>query len=128
MHDLVGGGESGQLRAQRRPDHGHPRARLEEGADAPGEGGGLRGWFRRYQNALWCYVLFAGFLLSLKYLGMLIGGSLFVFLTLTVLGERSLRAHLRHAAIAVASIAFMWSVFTFGLNVILPQGELFSAW
>jgi hypothetical protein len=59
---------------------------------------------------------------------MLIGGVLFVFLTLTALGERSPRAHAIHAAISFISIAFMWSVFTFGLRVILPQGEIFSAW
>jgi putative tricarboxylic transport membrane protein len=101
---------------------------LRQGADVAGEGGGLRGWIGRYQNALWCYALFAGFLFTLNYLGMLIGGTLFVFLTLTALGEHTLRAHAVHAAIAIASIAFMWSVFTYGLNVILPQGEIFSAW
>ncbi len=102
---------------------------LKQGPGKPAEsGGGVTGWIRRYQNALWCYALFAGFLLTLDYLGMLIGGTLFVFLTLTALGERSLRAHAIHAAIAVISIAFMWSVFTYGLKVILPQGEIFSAW
>ena len=59
---------------------------------------------------------------------MLIGGVMFVFLLLTVLGDRTPRAHLIHAAVATVSIAFMWSVFTFGLKVILPQGEIFSAW
>jgi hypothetical protein len=101
---------------------------LKQGPDETGEGGGLMGWISRYQNALWCYALFAGFLFTLDYLGMLIGGTLFVFLTLTALGERSLRAHAVHAAIAILSIAFMWSVFTFGLKVILPQGEVFSIW
>ena len=37
-------------------------------------------------------------------------------------------AHAIHAAVAIVSITFMWSVFTFGLKVILPQGEIFSAW
>jgi hypothetical protein len=101
---------------------------LKLGPDAAGEGGGLKGWLGRYRNALWCYALFFLFLVTLDYLGMLIGGVLFVFLTLTALGERSLRAHAIHAAIAIIAIAFMWSVFTFGLKVILPQGEIFSAW
>lgn len=101
---------------------------LKQGPDESGEGGGLRGWIGRYRNALWCYALFAGFLFSLDYLGMLIGGILFVFLTLTALGERSLRAHAVHAAIAIVSITFMWSIFTYGLHVILPQGEIFTAW
>jgi hypothetical protein len=101
---------------------------LKQGPDEAGEGGGLTGWIARYRNALWCYGLFFLFLLTLNYLGMLIGGVLFVFLILTALGERSLRAHAIHVAVSVISIAFMWSVFTFGLKVILPQGEIFSAW
>jgi len=101
---------------------------LKQGPDEESEGGGVMGWIVRYQNALWCYALFAGFLFTLNYLGMLIGGTLFVFLTLTALGERTLRAHAVHAAVAFISIAFMWSVFTYGLNVILPQGEIFTAW
>jgi len=101
---------------------------LKQGPDEKAEGGGVIGWIGRYQNALWCYGLFAAFLLTLDYLGMLIGGTLFVFLTLTALGERTLRAHAVHAAIAIISIALMWSIFTYGLRVILPQGEIFSAW
>lgn len=101
---------------------------LKQGPDEKSEGGGVIAWAGRYRNALWCYALFAGFLLTLDYLGMLIGGTLFVFLTLTALGERTLRAHAVHAAIALISIGFMWSVFTYGLRVILPQGEIFSAW
>ncbi|MGY9014836.1 MAG: hypothetical protein ACKVG9_06025, partial [Rhodospirillales bacterium] len=52
----------------------------------------------------------------------------FVFLTLTALGERTPRSLGIHAAIAIISITFMWSVFTFGLKVFLPQGIIFSAW
>ena len=101
---------------------------LKQGPDKKTEGGGVIGWIGRYQNALWCYGLFGAFLLTLNYLGMLIGGTLFVFLTLTALGERTLRAHAVHAAIALVSIGLMWSIFTYGLKVILPQGEIFSAW
>ena len=101
---------------------------LKQGPDEAGEGGGLRGWIGRYRNALWCYGLFFLYLMTLDFLGMLIGGALFVFLTLTALGNRTPRAHAMHAATAVISIGFMWSVFTFGIRVILPQGEIFSAW
>ena len=62
---------------------------------APGEtvdNGGIKGWLGRYRNALWCYALFFLFLATLDYLGMLIGGVLFVFLALSVLGEWSWRA------------------------------------
>lgn len=100
----------------------------QEDSGKSGPGGGLIAWIRQYQNALWCYVLFTGFLLTLDYFGMLIGGALFVFLMLTALGERSPRAHAIHASVAVISITFMWSIFTYGLKVILPQGEIFSAW
>ena len=61
-------------------------------------------------------------------LGMLIGGIGFVFLILTVLGERNLKHHARHAAIAVVTIGVMWALFTFGLNVILPEGEILRVW
>jgi hypothetical protein len=101
---------------------------LKQGPDEAGEGGGLRGWIERYRNALWCYGLFFLFLMTLDFLGMLIGGVMFVFLTLTVLGNRTPRAHAIHAATAVVSIGFMWTIFTFGLKVFLPQGEIFSAW
>ena len=93
-----------------------------------GTGKGLTGWLHRYKNALWCYALFALFLLTLPWLGMLIGGILFVFAALTVMGERTLRAHLTHAAIAIGTIGLMWAIFTFGLRVILPEGEVFRAW
>ena len=99
-----------------------------EEASANDAGGGLMGWISRYQNALWCYGLFFAFLITLPFLGMLIGGALFVFFILTALGNRSLRAHIIHAATAIISITFMWSVFTFGLKVFLPEGEIFSAW
>jgi len=104
---------------------------LKQGPDEAGDAsdsGGLIGWIGCYRNALWCYGLFFLFLLTLNYLGMLIGGILFVFLTLTALGEHTVRAHAVHAATAIISIAIMWSIFTFGLKVILPQGEIFSAW
>ncbi len=89
---------------------------------------GLTGWLRRYRNALWCYALFALFLLTLPWLGMLIGGVSFVFAALTVMGERTLRAHLVHATIALGTIGLMWAIFTFGLRVILPEGQIFRAW
>jgi len=53
-----------------------------------------------------------------------LAGALFVFLALTALGRPSPKLIAIHAAVAVASIGIMWSVFTFGLRVILPQGEI----
>ena len=91
-------------------------------------GDGIVGWFGRYRNALWCYFLFFLFLITLPWLGMLIGATLFVFLALSVLGERTVRAALVHAAIAICSITVMWAIFTFGLRVILPEGEILRIW
>ncbi len=100
-----------------------------EEAEAAAEsesGGGLAGWLQRYRNALVCYLLFLLFLLTLSYLGLLIGGILFVFLALTFLGRPQLSLAPLHAAIAVGSVGAMWAVFTFGLRVFLPEGELIS--
>ena len=83
-------------------------------------------WWSRYQNAIYCFALFFGFLVTLPYLGMLVGGILFVFLMMSVLGGWSPKLILMHAVIAVLSVGSMWSIFTFGLRVMLPAGELFT--
>ncbi|MBL4906674.1 MAG: tripartite tricarboxylate transporter TctB family protein [Sneathiella sp.] len=88
----------------------------------------VRGFFQRYQNALYCYGIFLIFLVTLDFLGMLIGGVLFVFFTLTALGERSIKDHFIHGIIALLSVGAMWSIFTFGLNVFLPEGEILRVW
>ena len=86
------------------------------------------GFFQRHLNAFVCFGIFALFLLTLDYLGMLIGGVLFVFLTLSALGNRTPGDILKHALIAVISIGAMWAIFTFGLRVFLPEGELLRIW
>jgi hypothetical protein len=100
------------------------RAAPEEGAARLS----LRTWITRYKNAFWCYGLFLAFLLLLPVLGMLLGGVLFVFCMLSVLGGHQPRQLLSHAIIAIVSFGAMWSIFTFGLRVILPQGVIFSVW
>lgn len=79
---------------------------------------------RRYRNAGFIYALFLLFLVTLPVLGMHLGGALFVFLALTALGRPTPKLIAVHAAVAVVSIGVMWSIFTFGLRVILPQGEI----
>jgi len=86
--------------------------------------GSVAGWFADNRNVVGCFVIYGLFLLSLKWLGMLLGGMLFVFVTLTFLGENTRRNHMMNAAIAVVTIGCMWAIFTFGLGVILPQGEI----
>ena len=83
-------------------------------------------FFVRYRNAMIIYALFFGFLITLPYLGMLLGAMTFVFLALTALGHLTARAAGIHAAIAVLSVGVMWAIFTFALKVRLPEGELLS--
>ncbi len=81
-------------------------------------------WLSYYRNVIISFILFGVFLVTLPYLGMLVGGVLFVFVTLCALGGWSGRKLISHAAIALLAVGVMWAVFTYGLNVILPQGEL----
>ena len=72
--------------------------------------------------------MFMLFLSTLDYLGMLIGGILFVFGLLTLLGGFSHKLIVKHLLVSILSIGFMWMVFTFGLRVILPEGEILRVW
>ena len=83
-------------------------------------------WILHWRNIFFVFALFLAYLIALPWLGMLVGGVTFVFLLLNALGGWSPRLLALHAAIAVISVGGMWSVFTFGLGVILPPGELFS--
>ena len=97
-------------------------------ADQLRPGGGIVGWFATYRNALICFAMYALFLVTLPYLGMLIGASLFVFLLFNFLGGWGARQLAIHAAISVITMGAMWAVFTFGLRVILPEGEVLRIW
>lgn len=92
------------------------------------DGGGLAGFYASYRNPIWCFVAYGAFLAVLPYVGMLVGGILFVFTALTLLGEWRPRTVAVHGAIAVGTVGAMWALFTFGLRVILPEGELFRTW
>ena len=89
-------------------------------------GKGLKHWFSIWQNPIWCFVLFFGYVASLPVLGMLIGGVTFVFLLQCVLGGWSPRNLVVHALVALATVGGMWCIFTFGLGVLLPVGEIFN--
>lgn len=77
-----------------------------------------------HRNALICFGIFAAFLLSLHWLGMLIAGVAFVFLMQELMGPRDMKSRLVHAAIAFVSVGGMWAVFTFALRVVLPEGMI----
>jgi len=88
--------------------------------------GGPRGWVEYYKNPLVSFFLFFLFLITMPYLGMLIGGVLFVFFMLSYLGGWEPKQLVVHGAIALGTVGAMWSIFSFALGVILPQGEIIS--
>lgn len=79
-------------------------------------------FFVYWQNVIYVFALFLAYLLAIPWVGMLIGGMLFVFLVLMALGE--IRNTLLHAAIAILCIGGIWLLFTHVLGVLLPRGEL----
>ena len=87
-------------------------------------GPGFRGWLGHWRNPLWCFGLFFVYLATLPVLGMLIGGVSFVFVLLNVLGGWDRKNLVLHAAVALLAIGGMWSLFTFGLGVLLPPGMI----
>ena len=100
---------------------------IRAGSDPePSEPFTVVGWLKKYRNPIWCFALYLTFLLTLPIFGMLIGGILLVFMLLNILGDRTPRAIAIHAMIAVISIGGMWSVFTFGLRVLMPSSMFFS--
>ena len=100
---------------------------LYQGDDS-GSRMGLTGWLAKYRNALWCFFMYALFLFTLPYLGILIGGVLFVFVVLNLMGGWRITQLAMHGVIAVGTMGAMWAIFTFGLRVILPEGELLRFW
>ena len=86
--------------------------------------GGLLGWLKSYINPIACFAIYFLFLITLPFFGTLIGGTLLVFTLLSVLGGVRPRQIAVHATIAIVSVGFMWSLFTFGLRVLLPRGEI----
>lgn len=85
----------------------------------------LTGCLKAYRNPIICFAMFFVFLLTLPWLGMLVAGILFVFITQTLIGGASPRRLITHALVAVFAVGGMWSIFTYALRVILPAGELF---
>ncbi len=103
-----------------------PEDEPDRSDDGPAPAPGLIGWILYWRNPLWCFGLFFAFLVTLPFLGSLIGGVLFVFTLMGVLGGWSARNLWQHAALALISVGGMWGIFTYGLGVILPPGEIFT--
>jgi len=99
--------------------------------DAASAGGskrppGLKGWLVYWQNPIICFALFFAYLVTLPILGSLIGGVLFVFALMSAIGGFAPKDIGLHAILSLATVGGMWSIFTFGLDVLLPTGVLFS--
>lgn len=84
----------------------------------------LSEWFAYYKAPIVCFALFFLFLVTMPILGMLLGGLLYVFVTLCFLGGWSAPLILRHGLIAAIFVIGMWAIFTQLLGVFLPEGIL----
>ncbi len=84
----------------------------------------LVAWLRENLNPFICFALFLGFLLTMPVLGMLLGGLLYVFLTLNVLGGWAPRQLALHAGISAVFVFGMWAIFSLVLGVVLPEGTI----
>jgi protein-S-isoprenylcysteine O-methyltransferase Ste14 len=105
------------------PAPGEERDQVRD--EAPREPGFL-GWIAYWRNPIWCFGLFFAYLATLPLLGSLIGGVAFVFTLMSVLGGWAPKNLALHAALALGTVGGMWSLFTYGLGVLLPAGEIFS--
>ncbi len=93
-------------------------------ADPSATSMGLRQWLQYYRNPIVVFFLFFLFLVTMPVLGMLIGGVLYVFVTLNVLGGWGRKQLLQHGLISAVFVIGMWTVFTQLLGVFLPEGIL----
>lgn len=97
----------------------------EEPADSQ-RAPGIKGWFAYWRNPIICFVMFLLYLVTLPVLGMLIGSLTFVFVLMGLLGGWDPRRLVIHAIVTVCTVGVMWSLFTFGLGVMLPTGMIFN--
>jgi len=102
------------------------KAGPDETVEDPNRKPGLMGFLSYWQNPIICFIMFFLFLLTMPILGMLIGGISFVFLLMCLLGGWAPKQMLTHAIIAAGAVGAMWSLFTFGLEVMLPEGVIYN--
>jgi len=102
------------------------KAGPDDVSQAPDREPGLAGFVAYWRNPVICFVMFFLYLLTMPVLGMLIGGILFVFMLMTLLGGWQPKQLLLHAVIAVVAVGAMWSMFTFALEVMLPEGVIYN--
>jgi hypothetical protein len=88
---------------------------------------GLKSLLVYWKNPIYCFALFLIYLLTLPVLGSLIGGVSFVFILMNILGGISKEKIATHFALSLTTVGGMWCIFTYGLEVMLPPGMIFSA-
>lgn len=99
------------------------KAQISE-ADESAEVRSIPAWFTYYKNPIVCFALFFVFLITMPILGMLIGGLLYVFITLSFLGGWAPKQMLHHGLVSAVFVIGMWAIFTQLLGVFLPEGIL----
>lgn len=87
---------------------------------------GFKGWVLYWRNPIICFALFLAYLVALPVLGSLIGGVSFVFVLMGILGGFTLQNMMVHGVLSLATVGGMWAIFTYGLDVLLPAGMIFS--
>ena len=75
-----------------------------------------------WRNVFSVFIIFAAYLVTLPFLGMLIGNIAFSFVLLSVLG--GWRPFIMHGLVAIGTSGGMWLLFTYALEVFLPRGSL----
>jgi hypothetical protein len=103
---------------------------LKKGEDKgkiPDRQPGLKNLFVYWKNPIYCFGLFLIYLLTLPVLGSLIGGVSFVFILMNILGGVTKEKIITHFALSLTTVGGMWCIFTYGLEVMLPSGMIFSA-
>lgn len=88
----------------------------------------FKDWFEYYKNPIVCFALFFAFLVTMPILGMLIGGLLYVFLTLSFLGGWAPKLMVKHGLLSIFFVVGMWAIFTQLLGVFLPEGILLKVY
>ena len=96
------------------------------GAETTDRDPGFKAWLIYWKNPIICFFIFFLYLVTLPILGSLIGGVCFVFGLMSLLGGIAPRDMALHAVLSLATVGGMWSIFTFGLDVLLPTGVIFS--
>jgi len=102
------------------------KAGPDDRADGADGEPGVAGFFAYWRNPIICFVMFFLYLLTMPVLGMLIGGVSFVFLLMCLLGGWHPKQMAVHLLVALLSVGAMWSLFTFGLEVMLPEGVIYN--